>query len=38
MAKTLKDLNNEDNEGTGKSIDGINRNNEYEYDNVDEAY
>ena len=33
MAKTLKDCNNEDNEGTGKTIDGINENNEDQDDN-----
>ena len=37
MAKTLKDFNNEDNEGAGKRIDGINKNNEDEDDNEDEA-
>ena len=37
MANTLKDFNNEDNEGTGKHIDGINKNNKDEDDNVDEA-
>ena len=38
MAKTLKDFNNEDNEGTWKSNDGINKNNEDQDDNEDEAY
>ena len=33
MEKTLKDFNNEDNEGTGKTIDGINENNEDQDDN-----
>ena len=38
MAKTLKDFNNEeDNEGTGKIIDAINKNNEDQDDNDDEA-
>ena len=37
MEKTLKEFNIEDNKGTRKSIDGINKNNEDQHDNEDEA-